>query len=700
MYDAGGIKYTIEADAAALLQAEALIDKSLEKQSKAFSEADKKVRDYEATQAKLGRTINSSGMVLSKNNKILVEQTKEYRQLSAAANNTYEAMLRQTQVAQGVQRSFSGAGAAATNLSYQIQDIAVQMQMGMNGFMIAAQQIPQMLVGMGALAGAIGAGVAIAGGLAMAFIDTRTEAEKLEDQVEKVKAVITLSASGVANYSEEMMRLAKISEQLAKIKLAATLREQEQAIKSSAAALKETWSDQGTIFSNTNATIAKELKVSVGVVQEFDKAIRGLGLNPTAEQMQKVETALLGLQSAGAGATKEGLALINSAVNMIQKFKEGQITAEALKSSLDDIGKVSSNTAEKTKTLADGLNLQLIELEKGSRAAFEQSLILEGLDEVQRKTLLTIYDNVQAKKQEAQAQRDLNKEIEDYAALGDRYVKDEERRKASLASSGKTIGLSDSEVFKLQQEERHNILKQMLEAGLISEQRYIERRNNLYNESNKQLSSSFDAMQNQAIGTMASVIVGAQDGKEAVRSLALSIGTQLVGALLKQGIAAATAATTASTAQTAANTAALPSATALASAQSLASFGANSGPALTGIAAVTAAALGIAAIAGKREMGGPVSNGKSYLVGERGPEIFTPSASGSITSNKDLMSGSQSVNVIVNNNAPGTTASASQNSSGDIEVVINAISDQVISGQGKFARALKQGTNTQFKASL
>jgi hypothetical protein len=38
-------------------------------------------------------------------------------------------------------------------------------------------------------------------------------------------------------------------------------------------------------------------------------------------------------------------------------------------------------------------------------------------------------------------------------------------------------------------------------------------------------------------------------------------------------------------------------------------------------------------IAGKRANGGPVSSGSSYLVGERGPELFTPSSSGSISPN-------------------------------------------------------------------
>ena len=35
-------------------------------------------------------------------------------------------------------------------------------------------------------------------------------------------------------------------------------------------------------------------------------------------------------------------------------------------------------------------------------------------------------------------------------------------------------------------------------------------------------------------------------------------------------------------------------------------------------------------------MGGEVGGGKTYLVGEKGPELFTPGASGQITSNDNL----------------------------------------------------------------
>lgn len=53
------------------------------------------------------------------------------------------------------------------------------------------------------------------------------------------------------------------------------------------------------------------------------------------------------------------------------------------------------------------------------------------------------------------------------------------------------------------------------------------------------------------------------------------------------------------------------------------------------------AAVNSAQYSGARQYGGPVSNGKPYLVGERGPEMFVPNGNGQIMTNKDLMSGGQ-----------------------------------------------------------
>jgi hypothetical protein len=55
-------------------------------------------------------------------------------------------------------------------------------------------------------------------------------------------------------------------------------------------------------------------------------------------------------------------------------------------------------------------------------------------------------------------------------------------------------------------------------------------------------------------------------------------------------------------------------------------------------------------LTGTRASGGPVNSGQSYVVGEKGPEIFTPSASGRIST------GSGAGNVTVNVDASGSTA--------------------------------------------
>jgi hypothetical protein len=45
--------------------------------------------------------------------------------------------------------------------------------------------------------------------------------------------------------------------------------------------------------------------------------------------------------------------------------------------------------------------------------------------------------------------------------------------------------------------------------------------------------------------------------------------------------------------------------------------------------------------------GGPTSAGGSYLVGERGPELFTPGQSGSVSSNDDLKALTNAINRMV-----------------------------------------------------
>jgi hypothetical protein len=70
-------------------------------------------------------------------------------------------------------------------------------------------------------------------------------------------------------------------------------------------------------------------------------------------------------------------------------------------------------------------------------------------------------------------------------------------------------------------------------------------------------------------------------------------------------------------------------------------------------------ALTLAGISGSRANGGPVIGGSSYLVGEQGAEIFTPSTSGNITPNH-AMGGGATITVNVNGGDPNSIVRALQ----------------------------------------
>ena len=65
-------------------------------------------------------------------------------------------------------------------------------------------------------------------------------------------------------------------------------------------------------------------------------------------------------------------------------------------------------------------------------------------------------------------------------------------------------------------------------------------------------------------------------------------------------------------------------------------------------------------ISGARAGGGPVSAGGTYLVGEQGPELFTPSGGGSITPNNAL--GATRASVVVNIQTPDAASFAKSQS--------------------------------------
>ena len=90
---------------------------------------------------------------------------------------------------------------------------------------------------------------------------------------------------------------------------------------------------------------------------------------------------------------------------------------------------------------------------------------------------------------------------------------------------------------------------------------------------------------------------------------------------------------------------------------------------------------------GFRASGGPVTGGTSYIVGERGPELFTPNTSGAIVPNGAL--GGAKVSIVVNNNAGSDTrasASATTDATGNTQIMV-----MVEKIEGMMGRRIGQG---------
>ena len=67
--------------------------------------------------------------------------------------------------------------------------------------------------------------------------------------------------------------------------------------------------------------------------------------------------------------------------------------------------------------------------------------------------------------------------------------------------------------------------------------------------------------------------------------------------------------------------------------------------------------------------GGPVKKGGSYIVGERGPEMFSPGVSGTITPNHAL---GGSTTVIVNVDASGSSVEGNEEGGRELGQLISA----------------------------
>jgi hypothetical protein len=668
--NAGSIKYTVSADTAAMLKAEAVVDDSLDKISKSFDEADKAVRAFEKSQKAMGNTVNKMGQVIDKNGDIVSKATLEYRKLAQTAGNSFNKMNAQiSKSAKGVNKAVAGMGRGAGQAGIQFQQFIGQVQGGQSVMLAFSQQSADLGIVLGApLLGAIaGISASLLGMLMPALFDSGKAVDELIEKMEEWKKTIGLSQEQI-----DFLTNKEIEANTVRAKSIAEYTKEIDIIK--------------TQIANQNILLNKK-DLDIKVRKTLTKAQQNSN-KELAEQ-----TALLQAETQAIVDSGKKIDTYNSSLNKgTEETKKQKEATAAFKSTLE--------------SQLVSLEQQAMALENGEEAAFrwasaqrlgmkEGELFEESVDK-----RITALFKLKA------AQDATSKET---------------KAKEQLETQVQGLGVSPEDAIKIRLEKELELLQLAQEQKIEIEGTYQERRIELQAQADAKIAAlnkkvaedsiiNYEALENQIIGTFASIASGAQDGKEAIASLAQSILTQMVGALIKMGIQSIISQTT-TTAAGVANAGVLATAYAPAAAfASLASFGANAAPASAGIASTVALSQGLA-ISGGREFGGGVSGGNAYRMGENGPEILKqgnkqiviPGENGQVIPNSQL-GGGGGVTVNVNNMAPGVDIQTTPSNDGqtiDITVrrAIAEITNQVATGQGRFMNALKSNTNVTSKAS-
>ncbi|EJR0237596.1 TPA: tape measure protein [Enterobacter hormaechei] len=426
----------------------------------------------------------------------------------------------------------------------------------------------------------------------------------------------------------------------------------------------------------------------------------------STEELSREQAILRAQQSLGNSATQEQ---IKKAGEYAAKAWDASAAAKGVTEALKAMPLQAENKsyAESMQNLKAALNAGKIDLKEYNAAT--EKMALEHQNNLAKINAQATVNPVAAARAEVDPVQQLVNENNQKLALMQQYQQQEQAILQQSYQKGKinydqfvaAKAATDAQYLALKTAQENQFNEQMTAAQwqLLSQQGL----------GYEMLTSAVDAFSGNASNALTGLITGTMSAQDAMRSLGNTMLNSVVNALVQVGVEAlknfiigqtlGAASTAASVGMATTTATAWAPAAALAS---LASFGANSAPAMAGIASTVGLAQGLA-LAGARYNGGPVSAGSMYQVGERGkPEIYQastgkqymiPGDNGKVISNKDMTSGG-GVNVIINvQNMTGATFDAQATSSGDGTITVDAIIADLNNGG-----PISQGITSNFNA--
>ncbi|MCM7887949.1 tape measure protein [Enterobacter hormaechei] len=380
----------------------------------------------------------------------------------------------------------------------------------------------------------------------------------------------------------------------------------------------------------------------------------------STEELSREQAILRAQQSLGNSATQEQ---IKKAGEYAAKAWDASAAAKGVTEALKAMPLQAENKsyAESMQNLKAALNAGKIDLKEYNAAT--EKMALEHQNNLAKINAQATVNPVASARAEVDPVQQLVNENNQKLALMQQYQQQEQAILQQSYQKGKISydqfvaakAATDAQYLALKTAQENQFNEQMTAAQwqLLSQQGL----------GYEMLTSAVDAFSGNASNALTGLITGTMSAQDAMRSLGNTMLNSVVNALVQVGVEAlknfiigqtlGAAATAAGASQAAILATAWAPAAAMAS---LASFGANSVPAMAGIASTVGLAQGLA-LTGMRYNGGPVNAGGLYQVGERGkPEIYQastgkqymiPGDNGKVISNKDMTAGGGGIQVSV-----------------------------------------------------
>lgn len=319
--------------------------------------------------------------------------TEADKQAIVAAVNKIEAYERatlatrnQAVAAETMGRSVGQNRAIMQSFGYQLQDTIVQAQMGANAFMILSQQGSQMASAFGPSGAVVGALIAVAGVVGMvlapSLLDSKTEAEKLTEQMDRLGEAAQRNESGVLTLTDKITELAKQSKLAADSQLQIEILLAEKAMKQASLAavdMIDSLTGAGDILNDSGDAfkyVGTSLEAVIYQTPALTRVVKDIGEKFGATGTEARDLGVEILRSVKAmGEVKDPAEISRIRDSLIGTAKAAKLTGDQLiqfVGSINEFATGAINAAEAAKLFSDAVGTDNTQAAKSATDKLEE----------------------------------------------------------------------------------------------------------------------------------------------------------------------------------------------------------------------------------------------------------------------------------------------------------------------------------------